>query len=240
MKSNKYPSVLTRKTDLTPSIPLSTNREGEANPRSAPLSIGGEGLGVRSAWCVRPQNFVIFMLILAALACTSNDTLFIQLTATPIPTVTPTRAAIQTRFAPGDKLTYVAATNPGVLLNTPDMNDKSTALCFTGTQITVNDATTQDKTTFYKIKCASSEGWTPESTLTPLRVNSAATLAQAAALTTDPEPDATTNRAGNCPNGSSVTVLDLAISPLDGRIYANVQCSTVVGWLPERSLSVPK
>jgi hypothetical protein len=176
------------------------------------------------------------MLIVAILACTSNDTLFIQLTQTPIPTATVTRAAVQTRFATGDKLTYVAATSPGVLLNSADANDKSTSLCFTGTQVTINDASVKDKTAFYKIKCASYEGWTPENNLTLIRANSNATLAQATALTTDPEPDATTNRAGMCPANSTVSVLDLAISPLDGRIYANVQCATVTGWLPERSL----
>jgi hypothetical protein len=176
------------------------------------------------------------MFIIAALACTSNDTFFIHLTETPIPSPTVTRAAIQTRFTVGDKLTYVGASSPGILFNSADPNDKSTALCYTGTLVTINDAGVKDKLTFYKIKCASSEGWTTENTLTPLRVNSTATLAQAVALTTDPEPDATTNRAGMCPASTNVVVLDLALSPLDARIYANGQCGTLTGWLPERAL----
>lgn len=183
------------------------------------------------------RNLKLLPLVMfVLLACTSNDTLFIHLTETPIPTLTVTRAPVQSRFVPGDKLTYVAASSPGVLLNSANASDKSTALCYTGTQVTINDATVKDKNTFYKIKCASSEGWTLETTLTPIRPNATATTTAAGALITDPEPDATTNRAGMCANNATVTVLDLAISPLDGRIYANVQCGTVTGWLPERGL----
>lgn len=44
----------------------------------------------------------ILMLIMAALACTANDTLFIRLTDTPPPTLTPTPLPIITKFRVGD------------------------------------------------------------------------------------------------------------------------------------------
>lgn len=50
---------------------------------------------------------VLVSLFMAMLACTSNDTLFIHLTDTPAPSITPTPLTQETRFKIGDKTTVV-------------------------------------------------------------------------------------------------------------------------------------
>ncbi len=184
------------------------------------------------------------VLWIATLACTSNDTLFIQLTATPPPTPSKTPLAAATRFKVGDKPVFVAVTSPMTLLASPNANDKSGSadLCFSSTQVTITDAAQTDQVTYYKIKCASSAGWAPEQNLTPLKPGTNATLTADQYLTNDPEPDATSNRAASaaCQAGASVGVLDLALNPADKLIYVQVQCGTASGWLPGTTLEAAR
>ncbi len=173
-------------------------------------------------------------MLIAALACTSNDTLFIHLTNTPVPTVTPTAALTSSRYQAGDMLTFVAQPSPGTLAESADRagNASGGALCFTGTQVTV----LQGSATAYQIRCASAVGWAREANLTALAVGGRAIVQAETFVTDDPEPDATTNRADTtpCKANAATSILDLATS--GGVIYANVQCGTAVGWLPEAAL----
>src|SRR5690348_10179073 len=56
---------------------------------------------------VRRRIFLTLMalLLLMPLACWSSDTLFINLTVTPVPTITPTSQAIDSRYKVGDTVT---------------------------------------------------------------------------------------------------------------------------------------
>lgn len=179
-------------------------------------------------------------IVIAALACSSNDTLFIQLTATPFPSATPTLSAVSSRFKPGDRAVFVAAPSPATLLASPRPNDKSSGanLCFTSTQVDVLETAQTDGKTYYRIKCASAHGWTPETTLTGFIVGDNAVLAIDAYLTNDPEPDAKSKRADlkPCKMDAAVGILDLAMTAADQTIYVQVQCGSVVGWLPQAAL----
>jgi len=173
-------------------------------------------------------------LLLAALACTSNDTLFIQLTPTPVPTVTPTAAAlISSRYRAGETLTFVAQPSPGTLAENAG-SASGGALCFTGTQVTVLQVA--GSATAYQIRCASAVGWAREANLTALVIGGRANVQAETFVTDDPEPDTTTNRAdsASCKANAATSILDLATS--GGVIYANVQCGAAVGWLPEAAL----
>src|SRR5437868_6262892 len=86
----------------------------------------------------------LMCLLLAALACTSNDTLFIQLTPTPSPTITPTPLSIQTKFMIGDTGWTVSPTFTMNMLTHPgsgqDLNaDGQNTTCFPRTPVTVID-----------------------------------------------------------------------------------------------------
>lgn len=186
-------------------------------------------------------GLVCLMSVLAVLACTSNDTLLIHLTATPLPIPTPTAVSAATRFKIGDKPVFVAAASPQRLLQSPDVNDRSggTDLCFTSTQVTISDvAIGKDHIVYYRVKCASANGWTLEGNLTLLKPGSSATLKTDSFLTNDPGPDDPDNRAANevCKAAVTIGVLDLAMTPRDNIIYAQVQCGAAVGWLPGSAL----
>src|SRR5260221_12196490 len=116
-------------------------------------------------------------LLLAALACTSNDTLFIKLTATPIPTVPPTALSGNTRYKKGDKLYAVEAQRVISLSGQPTAKidvEGGMLTCFRNTQVIVLDASKsvtdpKDPTIYYQIDCGGGGvGWLPEYKLTPL------------------------------------------------------------------------
>lgn len=190
-----------------------------------------------------PNRFLLMLLALLVtlLACTSNDTLFIHLTATPLPTPTATPLAVVTRYKVGDKPVFVAASSPQTLFASPNTNDKSGGadLCFTSTQVSITGiAIGADGATYYKIKCAAANGWTLEANLTPLKPGASATVKIDTNLTNDPELDNPNDRAVNapCKADTTVGVLDLAMTPKDKIIYAQIQCGAAVGWLPDAAL----
>ncbi len=189
----------------------------------------------------KSAHLVSATLLLMMLACTSNDTLFIQLTATPPPTLTATPLAAVTRFKIGDKPVFVAAASPQALYASPNANDKSGSsnLCFSSTQVAITDlAIGVDNTVYYKIKCASANGWTLETNLTLLKAGSSAALKMDTYLTNDPGSDDPTNRAADqpCKAGTKVGVLDLAMMPKEKVIYVQIQCGAMVGWLNDTAL----
>lgn len=174
----------------------------------------------------------------ALLACTSNDTLFIHLTATPIPTATPTPSAAQSRFRPGRQATFVGSGAPAALLSAPDPSARSaTAACFTATLITIEEVRIVGAEPFYRVTCASQQGWVAERNLTTYKAGDTFTASQDMFLTNDPGPDdpQAPNRASSqpCRAGQTLSILDFAFYAPEGRIYLNVQCGAAVGWVPE-------
>src|SRR3954454_17124075 len=104
---------------------------------------------------------VILSLVLAALACTSNDTLFIHLTATPKPTIQPTALSSKTRYKKGDELYAVEAQRVINLSGQPTGKvgvEGGMLTCFRNTQVTVVDTSKsvtdpKDSVIYYLIDC---------------------------------------------------------------------------------------
>ncbi len=192
-------------------------------------------------------------LILAMLACTSNDTLFVQLTVTPIPTVTPTPLAAQTRFKVKDTVTLVSG-SPQITLSTrpvaPNAAVAAVTPCFQNTRVTINAVSANeqdptDKTIYYDIQCGTAEGWVPEYWLTPLTLNGSALVkspdGKGAPIYSD--SDLTSQPAGSpCPDGTQVSISELTMNvnrvgtTPDNHIYVQVTCGDTTGYVLEDDL----
>ncbi len=201
-----------------------------------------------------PALLVLFCLALATLACTSNDTLFIRLTETPVPTVSPTPLAIQTRFKVHDKVTIVSATfqitmyrRPGP----PSFSAAASAPCFPNTQVdvldvsrNVDDAT--DPVIYYNVQCASATGWVPEYWLTPLGPSGSAVVKSAdgkgAVLYSNPDTTSAPASPSPCADGTTLSISSLTLNPdasaaaPDNHIYVQVTCGDVTGYALENDL----
>lgn len=209
-----------------------------------------------------PPKFCIVLaaLLLAGLACTSSDTFLgrpiIQLTATPVPTVTPTPLAIQTRFKVGDQATTVAATFQMILLNEPVKPSNAsiaTAVCFPNTSVKIltvsrnrKDAT--DATIYYEIECGASQGWVPEYWITPLTPNGSAVVkspdGKGAPVYSAPDVTSAPVSGSPCADGTKLSVDSLTSNPNssdaapDLNIYVQTTCGSASGYVVE-SMLVP-
>src|SRR5262249_31677881 len=112
----------------------------------------------------------------------SNDTLFIQLTATPTASAIPTALNIATRFKKGDQLTLVNANLtiqlPKVAGSTNALN-MSKSLCFRNARALVQKVGKRAVNPnypiiYYEVQCPNVLGWVPEYRLTPLGINDSA------------------------------------------------------------------
>src|SRR5437667_8952962 len=87
-------------------------------------------------------------LILAMLACTSNDTLFIHFTPTPVPSVTPTPLTSATRFKIKDKV-YVGSSSFQIMMaadpEMPSSQVASLSACFQNTLVEILDVSRNRK-----------------------------------------------------------------------------------------------
>jgi hypothetical protein len=112
------------------------------------------------------------MLCGAAMACWSSDTLFIQLTSTPVPTpVPPTSTPAETGatlYAVGDSVTIVAqgAVNAIFLTRDPEpvtrRNRVPNGVCYPQSVVEIEGAQTVDSVTYYQVSCNGTSGWLPE------------------------------------------------------------------------------
>src|SRR5690349_10778072 len=100
---------------------------------------GDRGIGMQRQ---TPGLAALVGCLLAILACTSNDTLFIKLTATPVPSITPTQLTLTGGYKVNDKPYLVGATFqiPLTIEPGPPVNAASAlSICFPNTQVTIND-----------------------------------------------------------------------------------------------------
>ena len=201
-----------------------------------------------------PALIALSCLILAVLACTSSDTLFIRLTETPIPTLTPTPLAIQTRFSVKEKVTIVGATfqitmyrRPGP----PSFSEAASAPCFPNTQVDILDVSrstedAKDPVIYYNVQCASATGWVPEYWLTPLNPSGSAVVKSAngkgALLYSNPDTTSEPASTAPCADGTTLSISSLtmnanasAAAP-DNHIYVQVTCGDVTGYALESDL----
>jgi hypothetical protein len=192
-------------------------------------------------------------LILAMLACTSNDTLFIHLTETPIPTLTSTPLAIETRFKVNETVTIVSGTFQITMSSrpvAPSAASAANAPCFPKTRVTIkavsgNEQDPTDPTIYYDIQCGTADGWVPEYWLTPLKPDGSAVVkspdGKGAVIYSD--SDMTSQAAGApCPDGTQVSILDMTMnvnavgSTPDNHIYVQVTCGDTTGYVLENDL----
>jgi hypothetical protein len=117
---------------------------------------------------------LLALLLLMPLACWSSDTLFINLTATPVPTLTPTSQGIDSRYKVGDTVTVPSQGVFGAVYLTVNpepatrRNRVQGGVCNPGTAIPVKGVQQVDGVTYYLVECNNATGWTAESNLAPL------------------------------------------------------------------------
>ena|SRR5579871_2364450 len=123
----------------------------------------------------RTQTILIALLLcLPLLACWSSDTLFIKLTATPVPTLTPTPQAINSKYKVGDNVTIASQGLFGAvyLTTAPEPETRSNrvegAVCNPGTPIPIQSVQQVGGVTYYQVECNNATGWTAESNLAPM------------------------------------------------------------------------
>jgi hypothetical protein len=197
------------------------------------------------------------MLLATILACTSNDTLFIKLTTTPVPTLTSTPLSQQTRYNKGDKVYAVSSARMIELMDQPGEKNLSTmgnfAQCFRNTSVTITDTSLSvvdsgDKLLYYQIDCGpGGTGWVPEYFLTLLNPKGGKAEVKSpdgkgATLYKDP----TTKSAPvgiPCTDGTQVSVSDVTrnvdfSSEEDTTLYAEIKCGDQTGYVLE-TLLVP-
>ncbi len=194
---------------------------------------------------------VLLMLAMMALACTANDTLFIRLTDTPLPTITPTPLAITTKFKIGDSGVVVGVSEfAAVSLPAsagPLVPGIGGATCFPNTRVTVLDVSRNindpaDETIYYLVQC-SGRGWIAEHQFSRFNRGDRAVISTAdgSAVKLHRQPDITSAQLDQpCPNAAEVSVTGLTANPFNPRdtnIYVQVRCGTINGWLLEEQLA---
>jgi hypothetical protein len=205
----------------------------------------------QSGWVA---SFSLISLILAIVACTSNDTLFIQLTPTPVPSITPTPLAAGTRFKIKDKAYVISSTIQVLLTAEPgplETQPGATTICFPNTLVEVSDVSknqndSKDPTIYYKVSCASSEGWVPEFWMTSLDPTGSAVVkskdGKGAKIYSDTNTSAELASPTPCADGTTVAIskitlnLDSTTSTPDHNIYVQVTCGNTTGYVLDTEL----
>jgi hypothetical protein len=189
---------------------------------------------------------------MAIVACTANDTLFIRLTATPAPTITPTPLSLDTRFKVGDTAVVVGVSafagvsfpplpgpfRPGVPGN---------VTCFPNSKVPVRDvsrntADPDDETLYYLVECPQ-RGWAAEYNLSRFAQyenavvksadGSGAPMWRNTDASSEPLPE-------TCPDGETITIQLLMNNPSDtsdSNIYVQTSCAGQGGFLLETDLA---
>ncbi len=197
----------------------------------------------------------LLSLILAMLACTSNDTVFIHLTLTPVPSITPTALTAETRFKIKDKVFIVSSAFQIMMATVPEMPSSQVAslsTCFPNTQVEIldvsrNRADPKDAGLYYNVQCGASSGWVPEFWLTTLDPAGSAVVkskdGKGAMLYTDPNAASKPASTTPCPDGTTVQISGMTLNPdasatqPDTNIYVQVTCGKVTGYALESALA---
>ncbi len=120
------------------------------------------------------RTILIALLLCLPLACWSSDTLFIKLTDTPVPTLTPTAQTIDSKFKIGATVTVPSQGVFGAVYLTVNpepetrRNRVQGGVCNPGTAIPVQGVQQVEGVTYYLVECNNATGWTAESNLAPL------------------------------------------------------------------------
>jgi len=200
---------------------------------------------------------VTLVLIMAMLACTSNDTLFIKLTATPSPTITPTPLNIQTKYQKGQQLYAVDAQKVITFDEQPGsqgVSGFSMTSCFRNTQVTILDASMsisdpKDPWVYYQVDCGSGgQGWVPEYKLTPFNPSGGMAVVKSpdgkgAPIYSEGDVKSPLATQAPCPDGTKVEITDilrstnLSATEEDTNKYARVDCNGTNGYIVESMLA---
>lgn len=195
---------------------------------------------------------VALSLVMAILACTANDTLFIRLTATPAPTITPTPLALETRFNVGDTAVVVGVSAfAGV--NLPPLPGpfrpgvSGNVTCFPNSKVPIRDISKNtsdagDETIYYLVECPM-RGWAADFNLSRFAQYDTAVVKSADGSgarmwrntdsSGEPLPE-------TCPDGESITIQLLMNNPANSRdpnIYIQTTCAGQSGFLLEGDLA---
>lgn len=190
-------------------------------------------------------SVVTVMLMLAVLACTANDTLFIQLTITPSPTITPTPLPFTTKFKEGDALAVVGNgpfAQVGIASNAgPWDAANSVAVCLPATRVKVlgvsrNIANNDDPMIYYLVACSGQNGWLAEYQITNLAPGTKLVVksADGAGATVYVQNDsAGRTQAEKCADGTTVSVTDVQTGKLDTdqNQYVQITCGKLRGFV---------
>ncbi|MCC7206230.1 MAG: hypothetical protein IT323_02925 [Anaerolineae bacterium] len=195
---------------------------------------------------------VALSLLLAILACTANDTLFIRLTATPEPTITPTPLSLETRFKVGDTAIMVGVSNFAGI-NMPPLPGpfrpgvSGNVTCFPNSKVPIidisrNTADPNDETIYYLVECPM-RGWAAdfnlsrfaqyESAVVKSADGSGAKMWRNTDASSDPLPEV-------CPDGETIsiqTLMNNPNNPRDPNIYIQTSCAGQTGFLLESDLA---
>ena len=118
----------------------------------------------------RARLLLVTLVFALTMACWSSDSLFISLTATPIPVPTQERAAVDSLYQIGD-VVLIASQGIGSVYLTVDpepvtrRNRVPNAACYANSQVEITEVEQVDGVTYYRIECNNAPGWVAESSL---------------------------------------------------------------------------
>jgi len=193
-------------------------------------------------------------LAMAAIACTANDTLFIQLTATPSPTITPTPFQGETKFKRGEFGVIVGVSDFSAVVlppipqpAPPDVSGVST--CFPTARVEIldisrNTSNPDDPMIYYQVACAGVPGWIAEYQLSRFVKfeNAVIRTKDGQGAKVYKQPDVNSGEAGVCPEGTSVSIMSQTLTTArnpqnDLNIYVQVSCGAAFGYVLEPDLA---
>lgn len=197
---------------------------------------------------------VLLSLAMAAIACTANDTLFIQLTATPSPTITPTPFQGDTKFKRGEFGVIVGISDFAAVVLPPipqpaPPDVSGVATCFPTSRVEIldvsrNTSNPDDPTIYYQVACAGVPGWIAEYQLSRFTKfeNAVVKTKDGQGAKVYRQPDITSGEVGVCPDGTSVSVMSQTLTTArnaqsDLNLYVQVSCGAAFGYLLEPDLA---
>jgi len=113
---------------------------------------------------------LLVMMSILTTACWSSDTLFISLTATPVPTPTREAFAVDSTFQVGDSAVIVGQGIASIYLTqNPEpvtrRNRVPNAACYPNTTVEISAVERVDTLTYYRVECNNAMGWLAETNL---------------------------------------------------------------------------
>jgi hypothetical protein len=140
------------------------------------MSSPHESAGVRARYITplrakaSSATWIVLVLLLASLACWSNDTLFIPPTETPTVTPIPPTPNVEGKFKIGDKVLIGGQGFGSVYLTVqPEPEKRSNrvpnASCYPNTTVTILAIQRAGDVTYYQVACNNNPGWVAEAKL---------------------------------------------------------------------------